>query len=46
MKIEVKNLKLNWIEYTLRKEVNTIDKKALDWNPQGNRGRCRVRQTW
>jgi hypothetical protein len=32
--------------YTLRKSDNTIEKQALDWNPQGARKRGRLKTTW
>ena len=32
--------------HTLRKANNSIQKKALDWNPQGKRTRGRPRLTW
>ncbi|GFS05548.1 LINE-1 reverse transcriptase-like protein [Elysia marginata] len=35
-----------WIGHTLRKLHNNIKRQALQWNPQGNRGRCRPRETW
>jgi hypothetical protein len=31
---------------TLRKPTGSIEKAALDWNPQGARGRGRPKKTW
>jgi len=38
--------KWNWIGHTLRKEAGSIEKTALDWNPQGYRRRGRPKRTW
>ncbi|GFR59611.1 hypothetical protein ElyMa_003511900 [Elysia marginata] len=35
-----------WIRHTLRKPHNNATRLALQWNPQGNRGRDRPRETW
>ncbi|GFR91912.1 hypothetical protein ElyMa_004340100 [Elysia marginata] len=35
-----------WIGHTQRKPHNNVTRQALQWNPQGNRGRGRVRETW
>jgi hypothetical protein len=43
---EIKRRKWNWIIHTLRKELGTIEKTALDWNPQGYRRKGRPRRTW
>jgi hypothetical protein len=43
---QIKGRKWNWIGHTLRKETGAIEKIALDWNPQGYRGRGRVKRTW
>ena len=32
--------------FTLRKDSGSIEKTALDWNPQGNKRRGRSKQTW
>jgi hypothetical protein len=42
---QIKRRKWNSIGHTLRKEVGTIEKTALHWNPQGYR-RGRPRRTW
>ncbi|GFS26084.1 hypothetical protein ElyMa_005202400 [Elysia marginata] len=34
------------IEHTMRKPHNNITRQALQWNPQGNGGRGRPRETW
>jgi hypothetical protein len=41
-----KERKWNWIGHTLRKEAGVIEKTTLDWNPQGNRRRGRLKRTW
>ena len=45
IKFEIKKRKCNWIGHTLRKENGSIEKIALDWNPQGNRRRGRQKHT-
>ena len=35
-----------WIGHTRRKPKRNITRKALQWNPQGKRGRGRPRNTW
>jgi hypothetical protein len=44
--IKIKRRKWNWIGHTLRKGHDTIEREALDWNPQGQRKRGRPKQTW
>ena len=39
IEIQIKRRKWNWIGHTLREEAGTIEKTALDWNPQGHRRR-------
>ena len=34
------------VGWTLRKGKNSITRQALQWNPQGSRGRGRPRETW
>jgi len=41
-----KRRKWNWIEHTLRKEAEAIEKTASYWNPQGYRRRCRPKRMW
>ena len=43
---ELKRRKWRWIEHTLRKPKHNITRQALQWNPQGKRGRGRPRNTW
>ena len=44
--IKTKQRKWNWIEHTLRKHTELIERKALDWSYQGSRGRERPRPAW
>ena len=43
---QIKRRKWNQIGHTLRKEVGTVEKTALDWNPQGYRRRGRPKRMW
>ena len=43
---QIKRRKWNWIGHTIRKEAGAIEKPALDWNPQGYRGRGKPKRTW
>jgi hypothetical protein len=43
---ELKRRKWRWIGHTLRKPKHNITRQALQWNPQGKRGRGRPRNTW
>ena len=43
---KLKRRKCRWIGYTLRKPKHSITRQALQWNPQGKRGRGRPRNTW
>ena len=43
--IQIKRQKWNWIGHTLRKR-HVIERKVLDWNPQGQWKRGRPKQTW
>ena len=38
--------KWRWIGHTLRKPTSSITRHALQWNPQGKRGRGRPQITW
>ena len=38
--------KWRWIGHALRKPSNNITRQALQWNPQGKRGRGRPQETW
>ena len=42
---ELKRRKWRWIGQTLRKPKHNITRQALQWNPQGKRGRGRPRNT-
>lgn len=42
----IKERKWRWIGHTLRKPQDSISRRALDWNPQGNRRRGRPKTTW
>ena len=44
--IQIKRRKQNGIGHTLCKEAGTIEKTALDWNPQGYRRRSRPKRMW
>jgi hypothetical protein len=44
--LEIRKRKFRWIGYTLRKEDGEIPKADLLWNPQGNRKRGRLRNSW
>jgi hypothetical protein len=44
--IEIRRRKWGWIGHTLRRDVSTVSRQALDWNPQGNRRRGNPRRTW
>ena len=46
MPIQVKRRKRNWIRHMLRKGKETIEREALDWNPQGKRRSGSHKQTW
>jgi hypothetical protein len=43
---EIRKLKFGWIGHTLRKDDSEPCKAALQWNPQGTRGRGRPRNSW
>ena len=44
--LEIRKRKFRWIGHTLRKDDGEIPKAALLWNPQGNRKRGRLRNSW
>ena len=44
--LEIRKRKFRWIGQTLRKEDGEIPKAALHWNPQGNRKRGRLKNSW
>jgi hypothetical protein len=41
---QIKKRKWSWIGHTLHKPSGITEKDALDWNPQGKRGR--PKKTW
>ena len=43
---EIGRRRWKWVGHTLRKGKNSITRQALQWNPQGSRGRGRPRETW
>jgi Reverse transcriptase (RNA-dependent DNA polymerase)/Domain of unknown function (DUF6451) len=43
---EVKKRKWGWIGHTLRRPVDEVSRKALEWNPQGKRRPGRPKTTW
>ncbi|KAK3753454.1 hypothetical protein RRG08_056346 [Elysia crispata] len=43
---EIGRRKWRWIGHTLRKPTSSITRHALQWNPQGKRGRRRPQTTW
>ncbi len=45
IEVEIKKKKCGWIGNTLRKQKNYITRQALQWDPQGKRGRGRPRNT-
>ena len=44
--VEIRKRKFKWIGHTPRKEDGEIPKAALLCNPQGNRKRGRLRNSW
>ena len=42
---EIGRRRWKWFGHTLRKGKNSITRQALQWNPQGSRGRGRPRET-
>jgi hypothetical protein len=44
--LQMKKRKWRRIGHTLWKNDGSIEKQALDWNPQGVRRRGRPKQTW
>jgi hypothetical protein len=43
---EIRRRKFGWIGHTLRKDDCGLCKAALQWSPQGTRGRGRPRYSW
>jgi hypothetical protein len=46
LELQIKKRKWKWIGHTIRKDENTVERIALDWNPQGTRKRGRPKKTW
>jgi hypothetical protein len=46
IELQIKKQKCKWIEHTIRKDENAVERIVLDWNPQGTRKRGRPRNTW
>ncbi len=46
VEIQIRRRKWRWIGHTLRRNNKSIAKQALNWNPQGKRGRGRPKNTW
>ena len=44
--MEIGRRRWKWVGHTLRKDKNSMTRQALQWNPQGSRGRGRPRETW
>jgi hypothetical protein len=44
--MEIRKLKFRWIGHTPRKDDEQPSKVALQWNPQGRRGRGRPTNSW
>ena len=44
--ITIRKRKWNWVGHSLRRGDSNIPKKALDWNPQGQRKRGRPPTSW
>jgi hypothetical protein len=43
---QIKKRKWKWIGHTVRKDENSVERTASDWNPQGTRKRGRPKKTW
>jgi hypothetical protein len=46
IELQIKKRKWKWVEHTIRKDENAVERIALDWNPQGTRKRGRPKKTW
>jgi hypothetical protein len=44
--LQIRKHKWEWLGHTLRKSSGDIARQALEWNPQGKRGRGRPKNTW
>ncbi len=43
---DIRRRKWVWIGNTLRKDAESVTRKALDWNPHGHRRKGPPRRTW
>jgi len=43
--LQIRKRKWGWLGHTLRKPIDEITRQALEWNPQGKRGRGRPKNT-
>ena len=44
--LQIRKHKWGWLGHKLQKPSDDIARQALEWNPQGKRGRGRLRNTW
>jgi len=44
--LQIRKRKWGWLGHILQKPSDEIARQALEWNPQGKRGRGRPRNTW
>jgi hypothetical protein len=44
--LQIRKRKWGWLGHKLRKLSDVIARQAIEWNPQGKRGRGRPRNTW
>jgi len=44
--LQIRKRKWGCLGHTLRKSIDDITRQALEWNPQGKRGRGRSKNTW
>jgi hypothetical protein len=44
--LHITKCKWGWLDNALRKPPEDIARQALEWNPQGKRGRGRQKNTW
>ena len=44
--MQIRKRKWGWLGHTLRKSSDDIARQAVEWNPQGKRGRGRPKNTW
>jgi hypothetical protein len=44
--LQIRKGKWGWLGHALRKPSDDIARQALEWNPQGKRGRGRPKKAW